>query len=167
MTISTLDQIEEGSRVFIDANILIYHFTGVSLECRRLLERCESGRVRGSTSILAVAEVGHRLMTIEAVAKGLVSPGNVVRKLREKPDVVRQLRIYQDQIDLIPAMGVALLRLDLEIMDLAAEIRRRTGLLINDSLLAATAIREKAVLASADGDFDRLAELRLFCPSDL
>jgi uncharacterized protein len=51
MASSTLDQIEEGSRVFIDASIFIYHFTGMSLKCRLLLERCEQGRVAGITSV--------------------------------------------------------------------------------------------------------------------
>jgi hypothetical protein len=68
MASSTLDQLAAGSRVFLDASIFIYHFTGSSLECRQLLEACESGLIEGFTSVTAVAEVAHRLMTIEAVA---------------------------------------------------------------------------------------------------
>ena len=167
MASSTLDQLEPGSRVFIDASIFIYHFTGSSLECRRLMESCENGRIEGFTSVTAVAEVAHRLMTIEAVARGLISPGNVVRKLREKPALVRELHLYQDQTELIPLMGIVILSLDLSTMTLAAEIRRRHGLLVNDSLLAATAIREGiADFASADTDFERVEELRLFRPGD-
>jgi predicted nucleic acid-binding protein len=168
MTFSTLDQLAAGSRVFIDASIFIYHFTGSSLKCRRLLEGCESDRFAGFTSVTAVAEVAHRLMMIEAVTKGLVSPGNVVRKLREKPSLVRELHVYQEQIELIPLMGIAVRGLDLEVMAFAAEIRRRHGLLVNDSLLSATAIREGIVdFASADSDFERVEELRLFRPDDL
>jgi predicted nucleic acid-binding protein len=65
-------------------------------------------------------------------------------------------------------MGIVILSLDLSTMTLAAEIRRRHGLLVNDSLLAATAAREGiASFASADTDFERVEELRLFCPGDL
>lgn len=32
-----LSDIEAGSGVFVDANIFIYHFTGVSEECSNLL----------------------------------------------------------------------------------------------------------------------------------
>jgi predicted nucleic acid-binding protein len=168
MTSSTLDRIENGSRVFIDATIFIYHFTGSSLECRRLMEACESGGIDGFTSVTALAEVAHRLMTIEAVAKGLVSPGNVVRKLREKPSLVRDLHLYQEQTDLIPQMGISVLALDLEVMYLAAEIRLQYGLLVNDSLLTAAATREGIrSFASADPDFERVAELQLFRPGDL
>jgi predicted nucleic acid-binding protein len=168
MASSTLDQIEGGSRAFIDASIFIYHFTGASRECQRLLESCETGRIAGFTSVTAVAETAHRLMMIEAVAKGLVSPGNAVRKLREKPEVVRRLHLYQEQIEVIPLLGITVLDLDTEVLTAAAGLRNRYGLLINDSLLAATAIQEGIeVIASADSDFERLNELKLFRPADL
>ena len=168
MTSSTLDEIEDGASVFIDANIFIYHFTATSLACRRLLESCEGGRLTGFTSVTALAEVGHRLMTLEAVAKGLVSSGNVVRKLRDKPEVIKQLHDYQDQLDQISGMGITIFPLDGEILTIANGLRRRDGLLLNDSVLAATAIYWLIPnLASADRDFERVPELRLFCPSDL
>jgi uncharacterized protein len=167
MAFSTLDQIEEGSRVFIDASIFIYHFTGTSVECRRLLESCEEGRISGFTSVTAIAEVAHRLMMIEAVAKGLITPGNAARKLRERPEVIQKLQLYQDQVELIPLLEISVLSLDAEIMTISAELRQRYGLLVNDSLLAATAVREEIVhMASGDPDFERVAELRLFRPGD-
>ena len=168
MASSTLDQVPDGQRVFIDASIFIYHFTGASKDCRTLLEDCERGRISGFTSVTALAEVAHRLMMIEAVAKGFVSPGNVVRKLREKPAIVRQLHVYEDQIELIPLMGIAVLDLDLEILSLGAGVRYRYGLLVNDSLLVATAISQGiAAMASADSDFERVEVLTLFRPADL
>jgi predicted nucleic acid-binding protein len=107
-------------------------------------------------------------MTIEAVAKGFVSPGNVVRKLREKPEIVRELHAYQEQTERIPLMGIAIIELDLEILSFAARIRQRHGLLVNDSILAATAISQRiAAMASADPDFEWVEELQLFRPADL
>ena len=35
----TFDAIEEGSAVFIDANVFIYHFAGASPQCTALLSR--------------------------------------------------------------------------------------------------------------------------------
>ena len=32
-----LEDLPAGARVFVDANILIYHFSGISLECRAFL----------------------------------------------------------------------------------------------------------------------------------
>jgi len=40
-----LEDVLDGQRIFIDANILIYHFSGISAECRSFLERCESRQV--------------------------------------------------------------------------------------------------------------------------
>ena len=102
----TLAEIEEGAGVFVDANIFIYHFVGASPECTSLLRRCETGDVQGSTSVLVLAEVCHRLMMIEAVERRLVAAGNVARKLARRPDVVRQLAIHDASIQAIPSMGI-------------------------------------------------------------
>jgi len=62
-----LSEIPAGSRVFLDATIFLHHFTGVSPSCRSLLARCEAGQLRALTSTLALAEVTHRLMTIDSL----------------------------------------------------------------------------------------------------
>ncbi len=46
-----LSEIESGKSVFIDANIFIYHFTGVSEESSIFLKRCEEGHLIGATGI--------------------------------------------------------------------------------------------------------------------
>ena len=164
----TLDAIPAGSRVFIDASIFIYHFAGASAECRGLLERCERLDVKGVTSVVAVAETAHRLMLLEALSRGLVSGANLVRKLREKPDVVRQLHLYREQVERIPLMGVSVVALDLKSLLRSADVRDRHGLLVNDSLIVTTArdLGVKAV-ASADEDFGRVPELQIYRPGDL
>jgi predicted nucleic acid-binding protein len=165
---STLDAIASGTRVFLDATVFIYHFTGQSLECRRLLERCERGDLGGVTCTAAVAEVTHRLMMIEAVSHGLVTAGNVARKLRERPDVVRQLHVYQTQIDRIALMDIDVAPVDLDTIARSAHFRRRYGLLTNDSIVAACAdALSIPVLASADPDFAVIDGLTLHCPGDL
>ncbi len=57
------------SRVFIDANILIYHFTRtpISAICTTFLERVAAAAIVGLTSTTALAEVQHRLMVLEAI----------------------------------------------------------------------------------------------------
>ncbi len=45
-------------------------------------------------------------MMIEAVTKGLVTSGSVARKLRKKPNVVKQLADYQTQTEAILEMGI-------------------------------------------------------------
>ena len=168
MASSSLDELPDGSEVFIDAPIFVYHFTGSSESCRGFLERCERGALQGVTSAVTLAETTHRLMLIEAVSAGLVTPGNVVRKLRERPELVRRLGAYQDRVEEIPLMGIQVEAVDLRTLLLAAGVRRRHGLLTNDSLALATAEdRGVQALASADRDFADLPGVELYRPEDL
>ena len=164
----TLERIPSAARVFLDSTIFIYHATGASQECLKLLERSEAGDVAAVTSTVVLAEVAHRLMIIEAVSTGLVSGKDVVRKLRARPDIVRKLHVYHEQVARIPLMGVDVVALDAETVLRSEEIRRAHGLLVNDSLVVAAA-RSAGVehLASADTDFSRVKDLKLYGPADL
>jgi predicted nucleic acid-binding protein len=164
----TLDRVPSASRIFLDSTIFVYHATGASVQCRSLLERCERGDVAGVTSVVVLAEVAHRLMTIEAVSAGLVSGKDIVKKLHARPDLVSRLHLYQEQVERIPLMGVDVLPLQVSALLRSAEIRHQYGLLVNDSLVVASA-SEAGVghLASADADFRRVKELKLYRPTDL
>lgn len=168
MTSSTLEAVPAGIAIFIDSSIFIYHFTGVSAQCREFLERCERGEVKATTSVVCLAEVAHRLMATEAVTKGLITPGNAARKLRDKPEIVRQLDAYQENVEKIALMGIGVEALDLSLMLRSAFLRKKTGLLTNDSLIATTlATRGLSAIASGDPDFSRLEGVELFGPTDL
>jgi predicted nucleic acid-binding protein len=164
----TLDRISSETRVFVDAPIFIYHFTGVSEACRRFLERCEATDLDALTSSVVVAEVAHRLMMMEAVLDGRVTPGNVAKKLRGKPDIVRQLQKYQAQVETIPLMSVEVVPVDSGTVLRSRGVRSEHGLLVNDSLVVTSALDNGAeALASADRDFERVLELPLYRPTDL
>jgi predicted nucleic acid-binding protein len=164
----TLDKISSGARIFIDSTIFLYHFTGSSQECRILLERCERGELKGLTSVVVLAEVAHRLMLIEAVAGKFLSGKNLVQKLRDHPEIVQKLHLCEEQVERIPIMGIQIVSLDLKIFLRSDEFRTEYGLLMNDSLIAASAQEEEAEgIASADPDFARLKTLPHFAPSDI
>lgn len=163
-----LDQVPDGARVFLDSSILIYHFTASSVQCRALLERCHRKEVTGLTSAVALAESLHRLMTIEAVVRGFLPAGNVAKKLRARPDIVRKLTLSEEQIASIPSMGIEIRPLTAQVLARAASLRREHGLMTNDSLLVATAFEQAtAVFASGDPDFQRIPGLELYSPLDL
>lgn len=164
----TFDAIEEGTALFIDSNVFIYHFTGLSAECTSLLSRCETGELRGSTSAVIAAEVCHRLMMIEAVERKLVSAGNVARKLAERPQIVRQLATYETNVEAIGLMGVDVLPLTSTTILQGLRIQKRYGLLTNDSLLLATMLHHGTrLLASADRRLSTANEIEVAVPSDL
>jgi len=163
-----LGELTAEQTIFVDANIFIYHFAGLSQECSDFLGRCERGEVWGVTGIHVLLEVLHRLMMIEAVSKGLVTAGNVAKKLREKPNVVEQLVDYQIQTEAILEMGIDVVGLTPDHLKTSLRYRRRHSLLVNDSLtVAAMEIERISNLATADPDFARLEAIQVYSPQDL
>jgi predicted nucleic acid-binding protein len=164
----TLDEIDPGTRVFADATIFVYHFTGASPACHRFLKRCESGELKALTSAAAIAEVTHRLMMIEAVSLGLVTARNLAKKLRAKPGAIKKLRKYDEQAQQIPLMGIDVIALDYGILTRASVLRGEAGLMVNDSLMASTALTAGVeIIATSDRDFRRVRELTVAEPGDL
>jgi len=164
----TFDAIEEGSTLFVDANVFVYHFTGVSPQCTSLLSRCEASELRGSTSAVIVAEVCHRVMMIEAVERKLVSAGNVARKLARRPEVVRQLATYEANVEAIGLMGIDVTPLTGGTVVQGLRIQKRYGFLTNDSLLLATMLHQGVrLLASADRRLVSAREIEVAVPTDL
>lgn len=165
---STLEEIGPGSMVFVDANIFIYHFTGRSMACRTLLERCEEGEVLGITGAHVVLEVLHRLMMLEAVQKDLISPGNVARRLRERLDIVRALDEYARHAGRIDDMGVRILPVDAQVVRASHEVRRAAGLLINDSVSVAMMQQDGIrAIATQDQDFKTVPGLQVYLARDI
>jgi predicted nucleic acid-binding protein len=164
----TLADLRDGDSNFLDANIFIYHFGGQSVECKTLLERCARREVRGYASTPVLAEVLHRLMVAEAIQKGLVTTRTAVKKLREKPAVVKQLTKYHDDVSKIGQMNLAILSFTPEILTASEEVRKSEGLLTNDSLVV-TFLRDRGLtkLATANGDFDRVPGVEVYKPTDL
>jgi len=125
----TFDDLNENERVFLDANIFIYHFGGLSTDCRNLLTRCAKSEIYGFTSHLVIAEVLHRLMIAEAVGKGRIGPKNPVQKLKANPGIVKNLAEYNNQAASISGMNISILEISSRIMISSAHIRRTEGLL--------------------------------------
>jgi len=123
----SLVDLQSGDRVFIDANIFIYHFGGQSLECRVLLERCARRNLSGYTSTPVLAEVLHRRMVAEAIAQGLVTAKTAVRKLGETPEMVRHLTVYQEDVSKISQMHITILPLTQAVVRRAPRSGRTKG----------------------------------------
>jgi len=68
--------------------------------------------------------------------------------------LVKQLTQYQDDVSKIPLMHLTILPLTLDIVQASAEVRKRDGLLTNDSFVVAC-MRQQGLtqLATANGDF--------------
>ena len=80
-----------GTRIFIDANIFIYHFTHTPLTaaCTAFLQRVETGDLHGITSSVVLAEVAHRLMILEAIQTLSLPARSAVRKLKAEEEMTQ------------------------------------------------------------------------------
>jgi predicted nucleic acid-binding protein len=90
----TFDAILNGTELFLDANTLIYHFTNHAKNgaaCTRLLERIELQELRGYVSSHVLADVAHRLMTIEAMNRLSWPPAGLAARLKSTTRRSRRL----------------------------------------------------------------------------
>ena len=164
----SLADLRDGDRVFIDANIFIYHCGGRSLECKALLECCARRKLLGYTSTPILAEVLHRRMVAEAIANGLVTARTAVRKHGETPAMVKQLTQYQEDVSKIPHMHLTILPLTLDIVQASAEAGKGEGLLTNDSFVVAFRGEQGLTqLTTPNRDFDRLGSMAIYKLTDL
>ena len=83
-----LDDILNASRVFVDANVILYALDHKSPSCRRFLSRCDGRAVEATISTVTLAEVAHRRMVEEACAQGLTG-SNPAHALGRRPELIR------------------------------------------------------------------------------
>lgn len=159
----------DGSAVFLDANIFVYHFSGptkYTVPCGQLLQRIETGGISGFTSALVMAETLHRLMIIEAVATLQLEPKTAIRYLKENPKQVTRLTQHLLVPDSIQAIGIEILPLEFDDIRISAGIKKDYGLLTNDALNLALMRRHRLTcIASNDADFERVADLLVWKPA--
>lgn len=131
-----LAEIETGSRVFVNSDIFIYHFTGASNECSDFLERCERGKLQATTTVSVTLEVLHCLMMLEAVRKNLIKPPNVAQKLNDSPRTLKLLNEYFVNTEKIQDMGIAIMPLAFDSVINSHVVRLTSGSMIPSSLQA-------------------------------
>lgn len=164
-----LDDIQGGSLCVADTNILLYAEQGASHQSQRLLRRCATGDLLITSPQTVWHELTHKLMMAEAIMNGSISGSNPARKLAQRPDVVKRLGLYREKISALVKLG---LRFEsctsADFFEAAFACQKKYGLLMNDSLILATALRLKAdALVTADAAFQNVVELPVAMPSDL
>jgi predicted nucleic acid-binding protein len=166
--ILNLSDIPARSKVFIDANIFIYHFTGVSDQCSDFLKRCEIKEIKAFSSVNVLLEVLHRLMMVEVVRKNQLKPPNLVKKLQKNAQLIKNIDEYFSNTKKIIDMGIEIIHLDQKSFVESQYFRKNHGLLVNDSLVL-SAMKEKKIkiLASNDDAFLSIGMIDVFQPADV
>lgn len=162
-----LEEIRGGSRVLVDANVILYGIRRTSPQCRNFLVRCDSGAIEGFVTTIVIAEVAHRRMMEEAQAKAYAGP-SLSRSLAQHPDIVRQLTAYAEDVRDLLDGGLFVENTQAEDFYLSLELQRQFGLPTNDSLNLAVARRLGInEIATADRAFDSAQGFIVYKPGDI
>ncbi|HEY7328111.1 MAG TPA: type II toxin-antitoxin system VapC family toxin [Gemmataceae bacterium] len=161
--------IPTGVAVFLDANVFVYHFTmhpQFSAAATALLERIENRDIHGVTSASVLADVSHRLMTLEAHDLLGWPMQGIAHRLKRHPNEVQKLTRYRQALDEISQLGMQIVPVTGPFVSLAADVSRQHGLLCNDALII-TVMRDQGLqfLASHDADFDRIPGIVRYAPA--
>ena len=163
----TLDDIQDGSRILVDANIIIYMLGRQSSQCRSLLARCDSGAIQGWITTTIAAEVCHRRMMQEAQSMGLAG-SNPARALSQNKTLIQQLSQYANETRDLIGGGLEMETVKVEDFYLALELQSQNGPLTIDSLNLAVARRLGIHgIATTDSNFNNIQGLIVYKPSDL
>ena len=160
--------IPAGASVFLDANVFVYDFGPDPVfgpPSRSLLERIESGELRGFLSTHELSDVAHRLMTLEACQTFGWPYAGIGQKLRSRPADIAQLHRFREALDEIIASGVQVLSVTERDVLRAADLSRQHGLLSGDALIVALMqANNLTTIASNDADFDRIPGISRYSP---
>ncbi len=161
-------QIPAGTRVFLDANIQVYHFLKVeplAQICHALFRRIGGREIQGFTSADVAAHVIHRVMVAEAVVKFGLQSGDAVSYLKAHPRAVSELLQYKTIPREFTLARIHILDLTYREIHNSKQFRDQYGLLTNDSLIMAVMKRHKLThLATNDGDFKRVPGIKVWMP---
>ena len=157
-----------GDSVFVDANTFIYHFAPhpvLGPPCSLLLQRIDNQELAGFTSLHLMAELAHRLMTLEANSVLGWPMAGMANRLRRNPAEVQKLRVYKAALDELAQSRIQIVGLSMQTLLQAADYCRQNGLLMNDALVVAI-MQEHGLarIASHDSDFDRVPGLTRHAP---
>jgi predicted nucleic acid-binding protein len=165
----TFTDIPAGAAVFLDANVLVYASAPhpvYGAACERLLDRIEQQDIQGFTSADVLADVAHRLMTIEACDRFGWPAQGIANRLRRHPGEVQQLLIPRRAVDDIVAARINVLAVAGQHVSQAVDVSRQFGLLMGDAVIVALMLAHGLVhLASLDADFDRVPGLTRYTPA--
>ena len=110
-----------------------------------------------------VADVAHRLMTLEAMESFGWPYAGIAMRLRKHANEIPKLQVYRQLIAHIPHLGIQIIPMTFPLIEAATSSPRQ--LLIGDALIVAAMEANGIIaLASNDADFDRVPGISRYSP---
>ena len=163
-----INALPSGARVVVDSNIFIYYLGGLSADCKEFLRRVALSDVEAHITTVILAETLHRRMMAEALTKGLISPGQPVKKLKANPTVITALSDYTTEVEKLLQLPFVVTAITAADIAASHTLRRAHGLFVNDSINLACALRlGVGDLVTHDSDFARVPAVRIWQPGDV
>lgn len=164
----SLDAIPDGVHVFVDSTILHYacvQFPPATAQCIRFLTRVSQSEITASVTVPIVNDAIHKVMCSEAVARFNRPRAGLVSWLKQNPVEVRQLKSAGTLLDLIGALPLELLPLNIELLREGQQAVDQFGLLAGDALILAV-MKHHSIshLATNDDDFDQVPSFSIWKP---
>jgi predicted nucleic acid-binding protein len=137
----TFADIQRGEVIFVDANTLIYHFTNhpkFGAACTALVERIEVTEIHGFTSTHCLADVAHRIMTIEVMGRLGWPVSRLAARLKKHHDEIPKLSLYQQATAKVAQLGIRVMAVNGALVQDATKMSEQFELLTGDALIVAT-----------------------------
>jgi predicted nucleic acid-binding protein len=137
----TFGDLQIGDAIFLDANTLIYHFTKhpkFGAACTALLERIELKEMQGYTSAHCLADVAHRVMTIEAMGRLGWPASGLAARLKKRHAEIPKLSLYQAATAKVGQLGITALPVSEQLVLSATHFSQQYELLTGDALIVGT-----------------------------
>jgi len=165
---SYLNDLSDGSIVYVDSNIFIYDATNhpkYAASCSVFLDRIESGELTGVTSILSINETVHKLSIIELSSKLKKKPVLITPLIKKNPSLLDDLETPLLTAENIMNMNLEIINLFISIFAVALEFMKRYRLMSNDAIHVATMKKHGITnIATNDPDFERVEWIKVWKP---
>lgn len=163
-----INALPAGARCFVDANIFIYHLAAASADCTNFMDRLAAGDFHAHVTTITIAEVLHRRMMAEALAKGVVASGQLLKKLKANSSLITQLSDYITEVEDLTLLPLQIIEVTAADIKASHALRRAHGLFVNDSINLACAERLGITdIVTHDTDFSRAPGVTVWTPTDI
>jgi len=159
----------DGATVFIDANIFLHTILGTAKESEPsayFLSQVDNGILNGTTSVIVLNEVLHRLLIASVVSGSGISPDSAVSFLKKNPATVRDATAVWELVDdILNIRNLEIFAISDVTFQRSLAIMQEYGLLSNDALHVASMDEHSiTTLVTYDRDFENISRITVWNP---